>query len=45
MVVDVPDLTVIIKNNVRNVPFPIERNVYAQTPAHAYPETWAILQE
>ena len=45
MVVDVPDLTVIIKNNVRNVPFPIERNVYAQTPAHAYPETWSIVQE
>ncbi|MEX1019579.1 MAG: ABC transporter substrate-binding protein [Litorilinea sp.] len=45
MVVDVPDLTVIIKNNVRNVPFPIERNVYAQTPAHAYPETWSLVQE
>lgn len=45
MVVDVPDLTVIIKNNVRNVPTPLERNVYAQTPAHAYPETWSIVQD
>lgn len=45
MVVDVPDLTVIIKNNMRNVPSPIERNVYAQTPSHAYPETWSIIQE
>jgi peptide/nickel transport system substrate-binding protein len=45
MVVDVADLTVLIKNNVRNVPTPLERNVYAQTPSHAYPETWFVVQE
>jgi len=45
MVVDVPDLTVLIKNDVRNVPTPLERNVYAQTPSHAYPETWFVIQE
>ncbi|MBV7337391.1 hypothetical protein KFU94_56000 [Chloroflexi bacterium TSY] len=45
ILVQAPDLTVVMKNNVRNAPRPLERNVYAQTPSHAYPETWFILQE
>ena len=45
MVVGVPDLTVIAKNSLHNMPKPLERNVYAQTPSHAYPETWFIVQE
>ena len=45
MVVGVPDLTVIAKNNLRNMPKPLERNVYAQTPSHAYPETWFLAGE
>ena len=45
MVVDVPDLTVVVKNDMRNMARPLERNVYAQTPSHAYPETWFVVQE
>ncbi len=45
MVVDVPDLTVVVKNNFRNMPKPFERNVYAQTPSHGYPETWFVVEE
>ncbi len=45
MVVDVPDLTVVVKNDFRNMPKPFERNVYAQTPSHGYPETWFVAQE
>ena len=45
ILVNAPDLTVIVKNNMRNAPRPLERNVYAQTPSHAYPETWFEIQE
>ncbi len=45
MVVNVPDLTVIIKNQMRNVPRPLGRDVYDQTPGHGYPETWSVVQE
>lgn len=45
IVVDVPVYTTIIKNNVRNVPLPIEWVVYAQTPGNGYPEQFFMLQE
>jgi len=45
VVVDVPVYTTLIKNNVRNVPIPMEWVVYAQTPGNGYPETFFILQE
>lgn len=44
-VVDVPVYTTLIKNNVRNVPKPLEWVVYAQTPGNGYPEQMFLLQE
>ena len=45
VVVDVPVYTTLIKNNVRNVPKPMEWVVYAQTPGNGYPEQFFIIQE
>jgi peptide/nickel transport system substrate-binding protein len=45
IVVDVPVYTTLIKNNVRNVPKPMEWVVYAQTPGNGYPEQFFMLQE
>lgn len=45
VVVDVPVYTTLIKNNVRNVPKPLEWVVYAQTPGNGYPETFYEVQE
>jgi peptide/nickel transport system substrate-binding protein len=45
MVVDVPVYTTIIKNNVRNVPKPLEWVVYAQTPGNGLPEQMFMIQE
>jgi ABC-type transport system substrate-binding protein len=45
IVVDVPVYTTIIKNNVRNIPKPMEWVVYAQTPGNGYPEQFFELPE
>lgn len=45
MVVDLPSHTTLIRNNVRNVPKPLERTRYAQTPGHGYPEQFFVLPE
>jgi peptide/nickel transport system substrate-binding protein len=45
IVVDVPVYTTIIKNNVRNIPKPMEWVVYAQTPGNGYPEQFFQIQE
>jgi len=45
IVVDVPVYTTIIKDNVRNVPKPMEWVVYAQTPGNGYPEQFFQIQE
>lgn len=45
VVVDVPVYTTLIKNDVRNVPKPMEWVVYAQTPGNGYPETFFQIQE
>jgi peptide/nickel transport system substrate-binding protein len=45
MVVDVPVYTTLIKNNVRNVPRPLEWVVYAQTPGNGLPEQMFMIQE
>ncbi len=45
VVVDVPVYTTLIKNNVHNVPKPMEWVVYAQTPGNGYPETFYEVQE
>jgi ABC-type transport system substrate-binding protein len=45
IVVDVPVYTTLIKNNVRNVPKPMEWVVYAQTPGNGYPEQFFEIQE
>lgn len=45
IVVNVPVYTTIIKNNVRNVPKPMEWVVYAQTPGNGYPEQFFMIQE
>lgn len=44
VVVDVPVYTTIIKNNVRNVPKPLEWVVYGKTPGNGLPEQFFILQ-
>ena len=45
IVVDVPVYTSLIKNDMRNVPKPMEWVVYAQTPGNGYPEQFFMLQE
>ncbi len=45
IVVDVPVYTTLIKNDVRNVPKPMEWVVYAQTPGNGYPEQFFQIQE
>jgi ABC-type transport system substrate-binding protein len=45
IVVDVPVYTTLIKNNIRNVPKPMEWVVYAQTPGNGYPEQIFMIQE
>ncbi|MEZ4728979.1 MAG: ABC transporter substrate-binding protein [Caldilineaceae bacterium] len=45
MVVNVPVYTTLIKNNMRNVPKPMEWVVYAQTPGNGYPEQFFMIQE
>jgi peptide/nickel transport system substrate-binding protein len=45
IVVDVPVYTTLIKNNVRNIPKPMEWVVYAQTPGNGYPEQFFLIQE
>ncbi|MBV7337396.1 ABC transporter substrate-binding protein [Chloroflexi bacterium TSY] len=45
IVVDVPVYTTLIKNNVRNIPKPMEWVVYAQTPGNGYPEQFFIIEE
>ena len=45
MVVNVPVYTTIIKNDVRNVPKPMEWVVYAQTPGNGYPEQMFQIQK
>ncbi len=45
MVVNVPVYTTLIKNNMRNVPKPMEWVVYAQTPGNGYPEQFFMSQE
>ena len=45
VVVNVPVYTTLIKNNVHNVPKPMEWVVYAQTPGNGYPETFYEVQE
>jgi peptide/nickel transport system substrate-binding protein len=45
VVVDVPVYTTLIKNNVRNVPKPMEWVVYAQTPGNGYPEQFFEISE
>jgi hypothetical protein len=44
-VVDVPVYTTLIKNNMRNIPKPMEWVVYAQTPGNGYPEQFFLAQE
>lgn len=45
MVVNVPVYTTLIKNDMRNIPKPMEWVVYAQTPGNGYPETFFMSQE
>jgi peptide/nickel transport system substrate-binding protein len=45
MVVNVPVYTALIKNNVRNVPKPLEWVVYAQTPGNGMPEQFFEIPE
>lgn len=45
MVVNVPVYTSLIKNNVRNVPKPLEWVVYAQTPGNGMPEQFFEIPE
>ena len=45
MVVNVPVYTSLIKNNVRNVPKPLEWVVYAQTPGNGMPEQFFEIAE
>ena len=45
MVVDVPVYTTLIKNNLRNVPKPLEWVVYAQTPGNGMPEQFFEIPE
>ncbi len=45
IVVDIPVYTTLIKNDVRNVPKPMEWVVYAQTPGNGYPEQFFEMQE
>lgn len=45
MVVDVPVYTTLIKNNMRNVPKPLEWVVYAQTPGNGMPEQFFEIPE
>lgn len=45
VVVDVPVYTTLIKNNVRNIPKPMEWVVYAQTPGNGYPEQFFLIEE
>ncbi|MBI1296882.1 hypothetical protein GC175_18160 [bacterium] len=45
IVVDVPVYTTLIKNDVRNIPKPMEWVVYAQTPGNGYPEQFFQIQE
>ncbi|MFZ1753966.1 MAG: ABC transporter substrate-binding protein, partial [Caldilineaceae bacterium] len=45
IVVDVPVYTTIIKNDVRNVPKPMEWVVYAQTPGNGLPEQFFQIQD
>ncbi|HXF63031.1 MAG TPA: ABC transporter substrate-binding protein [Caldilineaceae bacterium] len=45
IVVDIPVYTTLIKNNVRNIPKPMEWVVYAQTPGNGYPEQFFMIQE
>lgn len=45
LVVDVPVFTALIKNNVRNVPKPMEEAVYAMFPSNGLVEQWFILQD
>jgi ABC-type transport system substrate-binding protein len=44
-VLGVPVYTTLIKNNVRNVPKPLEWVVYAMTPGNGLPEQMFMLQE
>lgn len=45
LVVDIPVYTTIVKNDVRNVPKPLEWVVYAQTPGNGLPEQFFQIQE
>jgi ABC-type transport system substrate-binding protein len=45
MVVNVPVYTTLIKNDMRNIPKPMEWVVYAQTPGNGYPEQFFMMQE
>lgn len=45
IVVDVPVYTTLIKNDVRNVPKPMEWVVYAQTPGNGLPEQFFQVQD
>lgn len=45
IVVDVPVYTTLIKNDVRNVPKPMEWVVYAQTPGNGLPEQFFQIQD
>ena len=45
VIVDVPVYTTLIKNNMRNIPKPMEWVVYAQTPGNGYPEQFFMIQE
>lgn len=45
MVVNVPVYTTLIKNNMRNIPKPMEWVVYAQTPGNGLPEQFFMIQE
>ncbi len=45
VVVNVPVYTTLIKNDVRNVPKPMEWVVYAQTPGNGYPEQFFQIQD
>src|SRR5690606_8481218 len=45
LVLDIRVYTTIIKNDVRNVPKPLEWVVYAQTPGNGLPEQFFQIQE
>lgn len=45
MVVNVPVYTTLIKNDMRNIPKPMEWVVYAQTPGNGYPEQFFMIQD